>query len=149
MAVGHSNPNWTDSHQQRKSADLNASAEASKFMQQLVKTYMKEADRQNFAVAEDIVESSSREALIGAVIVARHKDKKKGFLSLLKVDLGYFFDRVEDRVKAVEKSRGTGLGQARGAELDEQVQAHLEKIGQKLRQIEEATLKKEMPKEMP
>jgi hypothetical protein len=42
MAVGHSNPNWTDKYDMRKSADLDARAQVAQFMASLVKTYSEE-----------------------------------------------------------------------------------------------------------
>jgi hypothetical protein len=98
MAIGYSNPDWKDKFDQRKSADLNARAEVANFMQSLTKNYMKEIRASRFAISQSVVEESSKETLLGAVIVARHYTKgKHQFESLIKVDLNYFFNHIYDK----------------------------------------------------
>jgi hypothetical protein len=93
MAVGHSNPNWTDKYDMRKSADLDARAQVAQFMASLVKTYSEEVRSHNFSIGENVIEASAEETVLGSVIVAR-KHKSKRYMSLVKVDLGYFFSNV-------------------------------------------------------
>jgi len=105
MAIGYSNPDWKEKFDARKSADLNARSEVASFMQSLVKNYMKEVRSRHYAISQSTVENSSKETLLGAVIVARHY-KKKQYQSLIKVDLNYFFEQiyetgdVDARIKA-------------------------------------------------
>lgn len=100
MAVGYSNPDWTEKYDLRKSADLDARSQVASFMQSLVKNYMEEVRSRNFAVSESIVEASARETITGSVIVARHYrkgGKYKGYRSLIKVDLTNFFRRIDQQ----------------------------------------------------
>jgi len=147
MAIGYSNPEWEDQNAKRKSADLAASGEASKFMQQLVKTYIREANYDNYKVNEDVVESSSHETLIGSVIVSRKYIKKnKEYRSLLQVDLSYFFDHLNKRLLANEKERmQKKTDQLSPEEADEKIMAHLGEIETKLENIETKTLDKTFP----
>ncbi len=93
MAIGYSNPEWKNKFDQRKSADLNARSEVANFMQSLVSNYMKEVRTHHYAISRSIVENSSNETLLGAVIVARRYEKKQ-YKSLIKVDMNYFFERI-------------------------------------------------------
>jgi hypothetical protein len=97
MTVGYSNPDWIDEFDLRRSADLDARAQVAAFMRSLVDNYMEEVRGRRFAVSESVVKASSRETVVGSVIVARHKIKKKEYRSLIKVDLNYFFDQIYDQ----------------------------------------------------
>lgn len=98
MAIGYSNPDWTDTYDMRKSADLDARSQVASFMNSLVKNYMEEIRSRNFSISESIVEANARETVTGSVIVARHYKKGgkyKGYKALIKVDLTNFFRQVE------------------------------------------------------
>lgn len=98
MAIGYSNPDWTDKYDLRKSADLDARSQVASFMNSLVNNYMEEIRSRNFTISESVVEASARETVTGSVVVARHYKKRgkyKGYRSLIKVDLTHFFHRVE------------------------------------------------------
>ena len=147
MAIGYSNPQWDDKNAKRKSADLNASAEASKFMQQLMKTYIREANHDNYNVNEEIVESSSRETLIGSVIVSRKYIKKgQEYRSLLKVDLAYFFKNLNKRLMASERQRLKQKNRSLSpSEANENIINQLDIMDKKLNKIENKTLDKTFP----
>lgn len=93
MAIGYSNPSWKHKYDQRKSADLDARSQVASFMNSLAKNYMEEVRSHNFTIAESTVQISADEAILGSVIVARKK-KRGRYMSLIKVDLGYFFGKV-------------------------------------------------------
>jgi len=98
MAVGYSNPDWTDKYDMRKSADLDARSQAASFMNSLVKNYMEEIRSRNFSISESIVEASAKQTITGSVIVARHYKKRgkyKGYKALIKVDLTNFFRQID------------------------------------------------------
>ena len=147
MAIGYSNPEWEDHNAKRKSADLNASAEAAKFMQQLVSTYMREANYHNYHVNEEIVSASSRETLIGSVVIARKYLKKEDeYRSLLKVDLNYFFNHLKKRVLDNERERaGHTYKQMSPEQTEARIASHLSEIEAKLKTIETQTLEKTFP----
>lgn len=104
MAVGYSNPNWSDKYDQRKSADLDARSQAASFMNSLVKNYMQETRSHNYSLSESYVESSANESVLGSVVVARKYWKKK-YHSLIKVDLGYFFSKIYKKYAADMESK--------------------------------------------
>ncbi|MBI4196420.1 MAG: hypothetical protein HY539_01215, partial [Deltaproteobacteria bacterium] len=144
MVIGYSNPEWTDQFDLRKSADLNARGEAASFMQSLVQNYMEEIRGKNFAVGESMVKASSKEALLGSVIVSRHYEKKpKKYYSLLKVDLSYFFGQIYDRYKETEsaKLRRSSEGLS-GAELDQKIAEVTAKTVADLKEIETSVVEK-------
>lgn len=93
MTIGYSNPSWKDEYDMRKSADLDARAQVANFMNSLVKSYMEEIRSHNFTIAESVVEANADETVLGSVIVERKKHKGK-YMSLIKVDLGYFFAQI-------------------------------------------------------
>lgn len=102
MTVGYSNPDWVEEYDLRRSADLNARSQVASFMRSLVKNYMEEVRGRRFAISESVVKASSKETIVGSVIVARHyikKRKHKEYRSLIKVDLNYFFDQIYDQYR--------------------------------------------------
>ncbi|MFH1874700.1 MAG: hypothetical protein ABH859_05900 [Pseudomonadota bacterium] len=149
MAIGYSNPDWTDKFDLRKSADLNARAEVASFMQSLTTNYIQEIRNSNYAISESIVESSADETLLGAAIVARHYDKKKKqFQALIKIDLNYFFSQVYDQFKRTNaakiKSKNRGLS---GEELDLKIEENTQAALQELKKMEEPVIEKSMQEE--
>ena len=93
MTIGHSNPDWTDKYDMRKSADLDARAQIAAFMDTLVTNYMQEIRSRHFSISESVVDSYAEQTVMGSVVVAR-KYKKKRYMSLIQIDLNYFFAKV-------------------------------------------------------
>ncbi|HPW45896.1 MAG TPA: hypothetical protein PKU96_05960 [bacterium] len=128
MAVGYSNPNWSDKYDQRKSADLDARSQAASFMNSLVKNYMQETRSHNYSLSESFVEISANETVLGSVIVAR-KYWKKRYHSLVKVDLGYFFSNIYKKYAADMESKIKKSSQSVSAEeISARVSASVEKL---------------------
>ena len=103
MTIGYSNPDWTEKFDMRKSADLDARSQVASFMDSLVKNYMEEVRSHNYAISESAVKASANETILGSVIVDRHyvkKKKQRQYLSLIKVDLNYFFRQIYDRYQS-------------------------------------------------
>jgi hypothetical protein len=144
MAIGYSNPDWKDKFDARKSADLNARSEVASFMQTLVKNYMQELRNSNYAISESIVESSSEETLLGAVIVARHYDKgKKQYQSLIKIDMKYFFDQIYDKYKEENAMRIRAKNKKLSSEeLDEKIKASTDEGLASLKEMENPVVEK-------
>lgn len=144
MAIGYSNPDWKDKFDARKSADLNARSEVASFMQSLVKNYMQELRNSNYAISESIVESSSEETLLGAVIVARHYEKrKKQYQSLIKIDMKYFFDQIYDRYREENAMRiRAKYKKLSSEELDEKIKASTEEALADLKKMEDPVVEK-------
>ena len=146
MTIGYSNPDWTNKFDLRKSADLNARADVSAFMRSLVLNYMQEVRSRNYAVSSSEVEASSKEALLGSTIVARHySSRMKQYKSLIKIDLNYFFNNVYDNVRhsSAKKARKTNKGLTE-AELDQKIKESTEKAIADLRAIEEPVVEKSL-----
>ncbi len=128
MAVGYSNPNWSDKYDQRKSADLDARSQAASFMNSLVKNYMQETRSHNYSLSESFVESSANETVLGSVIVAR-KYWKKRYHSLVKVDLGYFFSKIYKKYAAdMESKMKKSSRTASAEEINAKVSASIEEL---------------------
>lgn len=141
MAIGYSNPDWTDKFDSRKSADTNARAEVSSFMQSLVKTYMEEVRSHGYSVSENAIEASSKETLLGSAVVSRHYDKKKKqYLSLIKIDLNYFFGQIYDKFRAEESAKIRSAKST--ANLDEKITAASESAINDLKKIEAPVVEK-------
>jgi hypothetical protein len=142
MTIGYSNPSWKTKYDLRKSADLDARAQVATFMSSLVKNYMEEIRGHRYAISESSVTSSAHETVIGSVIVAR-KYKSKKYMSLIKVDLGYFFDTIyrkhELKMEADIRRRNRGVN---GKKLNELIQAKLEKALDDLRTLEVPAIEK-------
>lgn len=144
MTIGHSNPDWKDRFDARKSADLNARAEVAGFMSSLVKNYMQELRNTDYGISESIVESSSEETIIGSVIVARHYTKgKKLYQSLIKVDLKYFFDNIYDDFRKQNAARLRAKNRRMAKEdLDAKILANTEEALAKLKEMENPVVEK-------
>ena len=144
MTIGYSNPSWKTKYDLRKSADLDARAQVAAFMSSLVKNYMEEIRGHRYAISESSVTSSANETVIGSVIVAR-KYKNKKYMSLIKVDLGYFFDNIyrkyEMRLTANLRRQNRGVN---GKKLNEIIQAKIEKASKDLETLEVPAIKKTM-----
>jgi hypothetical protein len=83
---------------------------------------MEEVRSRNFSISQGVVESSAKEAILGSAIVDRHFMKKKGkvqCLSLIKVDLGYFFARANKRT--IDELSTTSHKPSRQADVDAQI----------------------------
>lgn len=146
MAIGYSNPDLTEKHDLRKSADLDARSQVASFMQSLVKNYLEEVRSNNFSISESVVEASAKETILGSVIVERKYIKKRKhpqYLSLIKVDLGYFFSRIYNeqrrdlaaRIKRDNKRLDT-------EDLDRMIEEKTEAAVKKLKAIEEPAVEK-------
>jgi len=132
MAIGYSNPDWKEKFDARKSADLNARSEVASFMQSLVKNYMKEVRARHYAISQSTVENSSKETLLGAVIVARHYAKKQ-YQSLIKVDLNYFFEQIYDKYESSVADKGN---------VDARIKAKTEEAIVKMKEMENSIVEK-------
>ncbi len=142
MTIGYSNPDWKDKYDARKSADLNARSQVSEFMASLVKSYMEETRSRHFTISESIVRSVADETILGSVIVAR-KYKKKQYMSLIKVDLGYFFGTVYKKYMAdAEAKIRRANPKATESELDEMIRAKVDSAVENLKKAEEPAIEK-------
>jgi len=142
MTIGYSNPDWKDKYDARKSADLNARAQVSEFMASLVKSYMEETRSRHFTISESIVRSVANETVLGSVIVAR-KFKKKQYMSLIKVDLGYFFGTVYKQYMAESEAKIRRANpKATESELDEMIRAKVDSAVENLKKAEEPAVEK-------
>lgn len=144
MTTGYSNPNWTDKYDMRKSADLDARAQVASFMNSLVKNYSEEVRSHNFSISESVIEASAEEAVLGSVIVAR-KYRKKRYMSLIKVDLGYFFSGIykkyrNDMSKRIEKQHRS----ANQTQLDEIIQEKVDNAMGNLKRLENPAIQKSL-----
>jgi len=142
MTIGYSNPSWTDKYDKRKSADLDARAQVASFMASLVKNYAEEIRSHNFSISESVIQASAEETVLGSVIVAR-KYKRKRYMSLVKVDLGYFFAQVYKKyrgdMEAKIKRSHRGASQAK---LDELIQEKVDSSMEKLKALEGPAVEK-------
>jgi hypothetical protein len=144
MTIGYSNPDWKDKYDARKSADLNARAQVAEFMASLVKTYADEVRSRNFTISESEIKSAADETVIGSVIVDR-KFKKKQYMSLIKVDLGYFFASVYKKYRAGEEAKiSRSNPKANGAELDALIRSKVDAAAAELQQAEAPSVEKAM-----
>jgi hypothetical protein len=150
MTIGYSNPDWTEKTDMRKSADLDARSQVASFMQSLVKNYMEEIRSHSYAISESAVKSSANETVLGSVIADRHyvkKKKQRQYLSLIKVDLNYFFRQIYD------KYQSDVAGQIRRAhkelsseEIDALIKAKTDAALSDLKQMEEPAVEKTVEK---
>ncbi len=142
MTVGYSNPAWKTKYDLRKSADLDARAQVATFMSSLVGNYMKEIRGHRYAISQSEVASSANETVIGSVIVAR-KYKGKKYMSLIKVDLGYFFDsiyrKMELGMEAKIRKGNRGMSDKR---LNEIIQEKLDRTIENLKKFETPAVEK-------
>lgn len=144
MAVGYSNPSWKHRYDQRKSADLDARAQVAAFMNSLVKNYMEEVRSHNFTIAESAVQASADETILGSVIVARKK-KSDRYMSLVKVDLGYFFAQVYKKYRSDQEWKmRRKYRQVEASELDEIIDERIDTQLQKLKKLEEPAVEKSL-----
>ena len=146
MTIGYSNPDWRQEYDLRKSADLDARSQVASFMRSLVKNYMEEVRGRRFAISERVVKASSKETIVGSVIVARHKIKKrkqKEYRSLIKVDLNYFFDQVYDQFRrdTAKRIRRRNVGMDR-EELDELIMDEVAAAMDELKAAEKPVVEK-------
>lgn len=144
MTIGYSNPDWKDKYDMRKSADLDARSQVASFMASLVKNYMEEIRSRNFTISETVVQASAEETVLGSVIVAR-KYKKKRYMSLIKVDTGYFFAQVykgyRSDMEAKIKREHRGLSKEK---LDEMIQDKVDSSLANLKALEEPAVEKSL-----
>jgi len=142
MTVGYSNPAWKTKYDLRKSADLDARAQVATFMSSLVENYMKEIRGHRYAISQSEVASSASETVIGSVIVAR-KYKRKKYMSLIKVDLGYFFDtiyrKMELKMESNIRRKNRGMSDKR---LNEIIQEKLDRTIENLKKFETPAVEK-------
>lgn len=144
MAVGYSNPNWKDKYDMRKSADLDARSQVASFMASLVKNYMEEIRSRNFSISESTVEASANETVLGSVIVAR-KYKAKRYMSLVKVDTGYFFAQIYKKYRSdMEAKIRRGNPRADPGELDSLIQAKVDSSLAKVKELEAPAVEKSL-----
>lgn len=144
MTIGYSNPDWKDKYDARKSADLNARAQVAEFMASLVKSYMQEIRSKNFAMSESELKSIADETVVGAVIVDR-KFKKKQYMSLIKVDVGYFFSTVYKKYRADAEAKVRRANpKASGTELDELIRSKVDAALVELEKAKEPSVEKAM-----
>jgi hypothetical protein len=137
MAIGYSNPSWKHKYDQRKSADLDARSQVASFMNSLVKNYMEEIRSHNFTIAESTVRASADETVLGSVVVARKK-KRGRYMSLIKVDLGYFFAKVyKEYTRDVERRLRRRYRRLKASELDALIEEKTEAALARLRELEE------------
>jgi len=146
MAIGYSNPDWTDKYDMRKSADLDARSQVASFMQSLVKNYMQEIRSKNYAISEGVVEASSKETVLGSIITDRHymkKGKQKQYLSLIKVDLNYFFGRIYDKYRSdMDAQIRKNNKKLSSEELDQLISEKTEAAIADLKKVEEPAVEK-------
>lgn len=138
MTIGYSNPDWRNRFDARKSADLNARAEVAGFMNSLVENYMEELRNTDYGISEGMVKSSSKETVIGSVIVTRHYEKrKKQYQSLIKVDLKYFFRNIyKDFSKKNARRIKAKNRRLSREELDAKIEENTEATIAKLKEME-------------
>lgn len=146
MAIGYSNPDWTDKYDMRKSADLNARSEVASFMNSLVQNYMEEIRSRNYSISESLVEGSAKETITGSVIVARHYKKRgkyKGFQSLIKVDLTNFFAKIDQEyADQMAKRLRRKMRKLKSDELDELIKQRTDEAMEVLKESEEPAVEK-------
>jgi len=142
MTVGYSNPSWKHEYDQRKSADLDARAQVAAFMNSLTKNYMEEVRSHNFTISESAVQSSADETILGSAIVSRKK-KSGRYMSLVKVDLGYFFAQVYKKYRSdMENQMRRKYSRMGSAELDQIIDERIETQLDKLKTLEEPAVEK-------
>jgi hypothetical protein len=140
MTIGYSNPSWKDEYDMRKSADLDARAQVASFMNSLVKNYMEEVRSHNFTIAESVVEASADETVLGSVIVERKKKGKK-YLSLVKVDLGYFFAQIYKKYRSdMEHKIRRKNRRLKASELDQLIEEKVDDSIAQLKELEEPVI---------
>ncbi len=146
MAVGYSNPDWTDKYDMRKSADLNARSQVASFMNSLVQNYMEEIRSRNYSISESLAEESAKETITGSVIVARHYDKGgkyKGYKSLIKVDLTNFFAKIDqEHADQMAERLRKKMRRLKSDELDELIKERTDEAMKVLKESEEPAIEK-------
>lgn len=146
MTIGYSNPDWVDKEDLRKSADLDARSQVASFMNSLIKNYMEEIRSNDFKISERSVKSTANETVIGSVVTDRHyidKKKQKQYLSLIKVDLNYFFDNVYKKYQSdVSSQTRADNADLESDELDRLIKGKIDDAMDDLKKIEEPVIEK-------